>query len=345
MRRLRLMTGAILFDAPAWFRILLSMAGSRDAWLAVCNRHERLIPSPVAPKGYRCDWKWTSELHISNVFPGTGSALTRVALDRWPISFGSSPHVGSVPEVSFVIGHRGMERLPILLLTLASIAAQTMAVECIVVEQSEWPEIETHMPPWVRYIHVRSPGNSPYSRSWGLNVGARAATGRVLVLHDNDMLVPERYTEQIGIIASQGHEVIDLKRFIFYLSDAATQRLRPDKLLTLDSPPESVTQNARGGSLAVTRSGYIELGGYDESFVGWGGEDNEFWGRALTRRVWDFGCLPLLHLWHAPQKEKSLGHLNPAGDQLQALEAIAPEERIRRLSATKWGSLDGPNLR
>ncbi len=64
-------------------------------------------------------------------------------------------------------------------------------------------------------------------------------------------------------------------------------------------------QNAEaGGSIALSRDAFHAIGGYDESFVGWGGEDNEFWERAQTRRVWPYGYLPFVHLWHAPQPEK-----------------------------------------
>jgi GT2 family glycosyltransferase len=64
-------------------------------------------------------------------------------------------------------------------------------------------------------------------------------------------------------------------------------------------------QNAEaGGSLAVDRETFFAIGGFDEAFVGWGGEDNEFWERAQSRKVWPYGYLPLIHLWHEAQPEK-----------------------------------------
>jgi GT2 family glycosyltransferase len=69
-----------------------------------------------------------------------------------------------------------------------------------------------------------------------------------------------------------------------------------------------VVQNLEaGGSFGMARDAFFDIGGFDESFVGWGGEDNEFWERAQTRSVWPFGYVPLVHLWHEPQPEK----LNP----------------------------------
>ena len=65
------------------------------------------------------------------------------AFGEWPVAFADRPASGEAgPDVSFVIGHRGLDRLPHLSRVLASIAAQEgAAVECIVVEQSAEPEI------------------------------------------------------------------------------------------------------------------------------------------------------------------------------------------------------------
>src|SRR5918996_760171 len=112
------------------------------------------------------------------------------------------------PDVSFVIGHRGADRLPHLSLVLASVAAQAGAtVECVVVEQSAKPEIAGRLPDWVRYVHTPIREGMPYSRSWAFNVGARATRGAVLVLHDNDMLLPRSYAAEALAIRRSGYEV------------------------------------------------------------------------------------------------------------------------------------------
>jgi len=125
------------------------------------------------------------------------------------------------------------------------------------------------------------------------------------VLHDNDLLVPDAYASELMKRFNAGFEVINLKRFIFYLSREHSQRVLDSGQLDFNQPPDSVMQNAQGGgSLAVSRNAYRSIGGFDESFVGWGGEDNEFWERAQTRSVWPYGYLPMIHLWHEIQPEK-----------------------------------------
>ena len=89
--------------------------------------------------------------------------------------------VSEQPDVSFIIGHRGRERLPHLLATLESIAGQEgTSVECLVVEQDVQAHLLGHLPAWVRYLHTPPPTpNLPYCRAWAFNVGVRQARGAV----------------------------------------------------------------------------------------------------------------------------------------------------------------------
>ena len=331
--------GAIVNDLP---RFLWSMRpSSRHPWVFMRNRNERLSPVPGrrSPSGARCDWQWTSDLHIAKVFPSLGRALMRRSLRDWPIVFRAEARQRNENvQVSFVVGHRGMERLPHLLLTLQSIAAQReVAFECIVVEQSSVPEVKEHVPSWVRYVHTPLPyADMAYSRSWAFNVGARVARGEVLVLHDNDMLVPADYGREIIARFREGYEVINLKRFIFYLNEENSALVAANGDLSLD-PPDSIMQNALGGSIVVSHEAYIAMGGFDESFVGWGGEDNEFWERAETQRVWPFGYLPLVHLWHRMQTGKYEQDRWTA-KLLELRSAIPAAERITELAARDFGN-------
>lgn len=314
MATLRHRLGALAYD---WPRFVAAMRG-RGNWVRLRNRNERLTLDPKSG-GARCEWVFSSDLHIANVYPSAGRRLMQRALAEWPIESASEPRVSGAPRVSFIIGHRGEARLPLLLQTLASIAAQRdVPIECIVVEQSVSPR--TDLPPWVRHVHTPIESDAlPYNRSATLNAGAEAARAPLLVLHDNDILVPSAYASELAKRHAEGHEFIDLKRFIFYLD--AQKRL------------DYVTQNLlAGASVAADRDAYFAIGGFDEEFVGWGGEDNEFWERAATRRAFAFAYLPFVHLWHAPQAEKKTVQTSGA-PRFTELSRIPPEERIRTLTA------------
>ena len=330
---LKQIAGAAVLDVPLFEWRL------RSSWLQIRNRRERLRRSADG-RGVACEWQWTSDLHAPKVFPSLGLRLMGRCLQDWPIEFAEAPQkVDGEAQVSFVIGHRGLERVPQLLSTLATVAAQRgISCECIVVEQSSRSEVADLLPSWVRYVHTPPPvAGMPYCRSWTLNVGARAARGKVLVLHDNDMLIPQAYASEIWARSQEGYEVINLKRFIFYLTEAHSGAVCAGDRRFLAMPAEAIVQNLEaGGSVAMSRDAFFAIGGYDEAFVGWGGEDNEFWQRALTRKAWPYTYLPIVHLWHAPQPGKQQRDAPPVR-RFQELAGVAPERRIAELAQRKFG--------
>ncbi|MDM8541604.1 galactosyltransferase-related protein [Desulfococcaceae bacterium HSG9] len=285
-------------------------------------------------------------MHAAKVFPVFGLRLMRRALHDWPIQFRNEPDFNSDNiEISFIIGHKGISRLPNLLSVLKTIAAQQdVAFECIVVEQSEHPEIQQHIPEWVTYIHT-SPKypNMPYSRSYTFNVGAGIAKGKLLILHDNDMLVPYNYAVQLVEKHNQGYEIINLKRYIFYMNKEISDEITSCSKINTNNAPEVIIQNLEaGGSLAVNKEAYFNIGGFDEAFIGWGGEDCEFWERAQICSVWPFTYLPLVHLWHTSQ----VGKMDKKGkniDLYQKFSAILIKQRIKELKKRQFESIHRPD--
>jgi len=317
-----------------WFRYRRLLMGDDKQYLGLCNRYEKLEISDDG-SGYRCLWKWTSDLHAPQYLPYLGKWLMRRALEDHPVVRAVSPiGQGAKPEISFIIGHRGLDRLPHLLSTLEGIAGQNVAVECIVVEQDVESRIADKLPAWVRHILTRPPvANMPYCRSWTFNVGAKFAMADIIVLHDNDMLVPADYAACIIEKIRDDYEVVNLKRYIFYLNKSHTAKVFVDKNALLYEAPQSIMQNSEGGgSIAITKKAYESIGGFDEGFIGWGGEDSEFWERAQTLRVWSYANLPILHLWHEPQLEKNIK--DAAGKKrFIELHKKPVQERIKLLRA------------
>ena len=291
---LRQHLGALAYDWPRFLRHGLG----GDANL-MRNRHEVIVSDG---RGVRCDWMYTSELHLANVYPGTSRQLMRRSLRDWPIALRDAPSpLSGAPDISFLIGHRGLERLPNLLATLRSIAGQSgVAIECIVIEQSTEREIETALPSWVRYLHTPVARGFDYCRAATFNEGVKIARGEVIIAHDNDMLVPQRHAAEVLARVREGWQFIDLKRFIFYLTESDTRSIFNGA--PLRDHITTIVQNLKGGSIAATKEAYLAIGGFDEDFVGWGGEDLEFWERARADgRVYEFGYLPIVHLWHRAQ--------------------------------------------
>ena len=134
-----------------------------------------------------------------------------------------------------------------------------------------------------------------------------------------------------------------LMRFLFYLGPGDTERFlleknAPGRRLR-DSSPEMVRQNCQGGTIAVERAAYFHLGGHDEGFTGWGGEDNEFFDRCRLLRFHPWGYLPFVHLWHVPQTGKGMSDGRRA--HLEEVLAVPAEaRRLRLIDATAMSPAD-----
>lgn len=342
--KIRKYLGACVYDLLPFVHNTWIRSGTRrlPGWARNANRNDQILVGP-GDEGVICDWEHTRDLHITNVFPYLSAPFLRKTLRDWPVRLLAEPasgsdHHGTAVDVTFVIGHRGTSRLNHLLLTLQSIAGQSeVSFECIVIEQSFQQELPAHLPAWVRYEFTRTPSHDYlYNRSWALNAGVKLASGKLVVLHDGDMLLPAEYGAECMRQFQRGFDVVNLKRFICYLNQDSTNQIFRDQALTGPLRSEHVVANlCAGGSLSVSRNAYWMLGGMDEEFVGWGGEDTEFWDRCQTLRVARHGYLPIVHLWHPGQPGKA--EIDGLGATTAALYRsrmqLTREERIQSLRA------------
>lgn len=300
------------------------------SWLDLCNRHEKLEHDPHTG-GRICQWADSSPLTVARVFPRVGAKLLIRCLHEWPVCFETKgPDAPpEKPEVSIVIGVRGTGRLPQFQACLASLRAQRGVVcEVIVVEQSWVPEFQQLCPPDVVYIHSKTTSPTmPFNRSWALNVGAVAARGKYLVLHDADMVVPADFASAIAKQLGSGLDALRLARFIFYLDQEASQRIWTSLQFTGVGEVSRVIAN-NPTPVAVVRDKYLQIGGHDESFFGWGGEDNEFMSRLRTLALGEGAIFPIFHLWH-PEAPNRSGDRN-AGLLAKRL-AYSPSQRCQKL--------------
>jgi len=282
-------------------------------------------------------------LRVSTLFPRLASLMLKRCLQDWPILFEAGPlHNENSTKVSFVIPHRGRERLPLLMTVLKSIAAQEgETIECIVVEQSCRPEIKEELPRWVRYIHtpVGRP-DMPFNRSWALNVGAVLAEGEILVMHDGDTCVPKCYARELRAIHSQGYKTMRLTRFCFMLDEQSSHVLCRTLDLSRKCKVSGMMIQNMGRTVAVDRETYFELSGHDESFIGWGGEDDEFAQRCNLVRQYSYCYLPMVHLYH-PINENTDTQQRSNEKRLEALQKIPPELRVALLKRKPFGRANG----
>ncbi|MFN6337629.1 MAG: glycosyltransferase family 2 protein [Cyanobacteriota bacterium] len=320
--------GVFLYD----YLIYQSYFFGHSNYLKIRNRNERLATGPKGI-GYVCLWPYTSKLHAPLIWPWLGKKLLNICMTKERFISSETNKEYKHVDISVLIGHRGLERLPHLLTTISYIAGQfDVSLECIVIEQDSEIRIKDRLPAWIRYLHQKSDGNyNTYNRSAAFNYGACNARGRILILHDNDMIIPCSYCRDIVEIVDSGYDAVNIKRFVFYLNQEDTMKALKSSSLRERYCPEYIVQNLEaGGSMGITRRAYFELGGMDERFVGWGGEDNEFWDRCKKLRRWIWGFASIIHLWHRSQPLKEIND-NTNIKVAQSLIITDLDERIKTL--------------
>jgi GT2 family glycosyltransferase len=246
-------------------------------------------------------------------------------------------------------------------LTLAALTQQTYPIdmlEVIVADDGSRPEMAaavTDGPLRSKVVYQERRGfGAPRAR----NLGASHASGDLLVLLDCDM-VPER--EHIEAHARWHHAldyavVFGFRRHVDFEGITPTDILqasssgglvqlfegRPSHgvdwierhLARTDSLRQSVSDLWRltsSGNLSLHRDLYWRVGGFDESFNQWGGEDNEF-GYRLSASGAVIVPEPAAFAWHQGEgHEPSPSELHSLEEQRPKLASLIPDPTIRRI--------------
>lgn len=310
----------------------------RMEWLDLCNRHERVIRGDGA--GRVCAWTDSSWLTVARVFPSAGARLLQHCLQQRPLVFRNQPlyDSGRAPDISVILPVGGERRMPQCRNVLSALGGQAgVAVEVIVVEEGVQSVFPVDLKQRVRHLFLRKKAGEPYCKSRMLNAGAAAARGRFLLLHDADILVPSSYLREIVQCLDAGYDAVRPIRFLFCLDETSSHRIQTEQSADGIRNVSDIMQNFPGGSVAVRCDVFSQIGGMDEQFKEWGGEDLEFLDRLNTSRVFRGAWLPGIHLWHAAADQKESGHRNH--ERMKQVRALPAEKRIEQLLSRQKGGL------
>lgn len=164
----------------------------------------------------------------------------------------------------------------------------------------------------------------PFSKSCAVNDGARRATGDIFAIVDADGYVDadsvQHCANRIRSIRKCGHRLwfVPYRHFYRLTAEASAKLLQssPRHPIVIPSPPPAGDIMDTGGSQfghwygamiqILSREAFEIVGGWDERFRGWGGEDHAAM-RATDTLYAPHKTVPeqVLHIWHMMLKVDS----------------------------------------
>jgi hypothetical protein len=369
------------FRAAPWIQVVVDgVRKSPDE--QVRSLGERLLGSPADPSCYQSfkqallakrdddpdtaelfEAAWQAECH-SRLGYHLGSRYTDdgapsvTADDLAGVSPVNRPAADPDAELAVVIPFRdrnpGRGRLRNLLASLLALGDQSYPREryrLVVVESDERPRHRELIEGLVD-TYLFAPNAGTFNKSWAVNVGVvnAADAAEAVCILDADVLTDgdfiARNAERFRRRGTAGHLTF---RNMFCLSETASSSAIRQRLVQGAAMPD--TETLRGfvmrrppGATVWARTGTFQLiGGMDERFEGWGGEDNDFVYRMDINSAFDSYDDWLLHMHHPPSSyiDEDGGLPN---DAIPAL-SWGPGQPIGRIDRFSAEAAGGPDLR
>lgn len=185
-------------------------------------------------------------------------------------------------------------------------------LDVLVVEQDNMRRFRP--PPGVRHVFARS--TEPYNRSWGFNIAFRESESPHVVFGDSDILM--RSHEFLSALeAAESLDVLSPYSSVLDL-DLQESGMSLEEMGRIVRPGRGEMDNQKinlcGGVVVFSRDAFERVGGWDEDFVGWGGEDDmmtfKVEAAGLRTASMPFRCY---HLWHQRVVPDSAGYSRTLG--------------------------------
>ncbi len=205
-----------------------------------------------------------------------------------------------------------------------------LGVDVIVIEQDKHSKIG-HLNLKCRHIFLKS--NDPYNKSWSFNVATKYAKSNVIVFGDSDLIMdPNKFIEGLKLL--EQYEMVNPYSSVIDL-DARESNLQLDQLFLIDRPGRGQNDHQKvplcGGICMFRKDTINKIGGWNEEFIGWGGED-DFQSikvkNFLTHTEIPNKCYHLFHNREQPDMPSYQRNLQ----LLQTLSNLSKEDLIKSIN-------------
>ena len=246
--------------------------------------------------------------------------------------------------ISFILCVRDREEHAVHSLFPLFTQAAACGGEVIVVDQDSKPPAAAYLQAACISFgaaYIRLDRGGPFSRSWTLNVGARAASMPLLSFCDVDVVIDVGYAEAVARkyreVFRSGPCVINCMPFL--VSERLSAMFRESGDVGLLRGGEHEWWWTLGAGCHVDAGSFRAIGGFDEWYDGWGCEDDDLFRRLRARGCGWAIATPVArawHLWHPPVPRKD-DHEPPNRRRLaRSMERIAEGDIVRNTRRV-WG--------
>ena len=359
-------------------RVIAAIRGADD--LRVRDLAGALIDDPASPERHAAlraalreaktddiagvfDLAWQAEchsrlgFHLGRRYRPDGVLVTADEVRSW--SPGRPSADPGAAEILIVVPFRdrgtGGERLRNLLSCLLALRDQSTPREhyrVLVVESDDTPRWQEIIEPFAdSYLFAEKPGK--FNKSWAVNAGVVNALGRAeaICILDADVLVDRdfvaRNAARLRRPGTGGHLpyrdmlCVDATATSWAIRERLTRRCAD---IGRESLRGFAVRRPVGCCLWVRAEAFLRIGGMDERFEGWGGEDNDFAYRFDMANAFDSFEDLLVHMYH-PASSREDGWLLDSEVPALSWRPSEPIGRLDRFSADPSSADPSPHRR
>jgi len=173
-------------------------------------------------------------------------------------------------------------------------------IEVIVVEQDDSSKLSIIEKYKFDINHIFTFSNYPFNRSWAFNVGLKESNSEIVIFGDSDLICDvEQFNFSLKELETS--DCVSPYKSVLDLTKEESE-LDIEDWKKIERPGRGETDNQKinltGGIVLYKKSSILKIGGWDENFIGWGGEDD--WQSRKTILFLKFKEMPFrcYHLFH-----------------------------------------------
>jgi cellulose synthase/poly-beta-1,6-N-acetylglucosamine synthase-like glycosyltransferase len=208
-------------------------------------------------------------------------------------------------------------------------------VEVLLIEQDKHTKI-SHLNLPAKHIFIKS--NVPYNKSWSFNVALKYAKSNIIVYGDSDLIMdPHKFIEAIKVVAD-GCEMVSPYNSVVDLTPQESN-MSFEEILKINRIGRGEAANdiekvpLCGGICLFRKEALVKIGGWNEDFLSWGGEDDSQSFVVKNFLNWKEMTAKCYHLYH----DRTQPDLKYYQRNLQLLQKISQmsKEQLQKMITSK----------